>query len=198
MSTIQNGRNGNKATVDKKGRLHGYNVVIDEALQANQDGDAYSIETGLVTLTDAVNTPVLFIKNNEIKSLHIRIFAFGSGTSTGGSATVPIIITIIRNPTTGTIVSDANNVAINSNRNFGSTKTLNIDAFVGATGSTLTDGSDHIKRQIPAFDQRSGSIDELIPRGASIAFKVQAPPSNTSVDINVGVIAHLEIDTSDV
>lgn len=195
---IENGRNGNVAKVDKAGRLHGYNITIDEDLQANQDGDAYSIETGLITLTNAVDTPVLFIKNNDTKDLHIRTLTIGMGTPAGGTVTEPVIITIIQNPTVGTIVSNANDVNIISNRNFGAKKTLTINAFQGVTGNTLTDGIDHLKILIPAFDQRIGKIDEILPQGASIGFKIQPPTGNTSFLINFAVIAHVELDTSDI
>ena len=53
-------------------------------------------------------------------------------------------MTIIKNPSTGTLISGASAVAINSNINFGSSNTLSSITYKGAEGSTVTDGADYV------------------------------------------------------
>lgn len=182
---------GNSAKVNKNKEVHVYSVGITSAEYANNLGDAYNINTGLVTLTNATDTPVLYIKNNETRDLRITAEVFGIKTSASGTATETVDVTVIRNPTTGTTISNANNVDINSNRNYGSPKTLSVNAYKGATGETMTDGDDHLLIVTPDFSRVFASIDEIIPQGKSIGVKVKPPTSNTSMPVYVAAVCHL-------
>ena len=183
---------GNTMKVDSNNRAHTYSVTINEENQANEDGDAYNINTDDITLTNATETPVLYVKNNEDKDLHITAFALHAGSTTGGTTSEDIKWTVIRNPTAGTIISNANNVAIKSNRNFGSTDTLLADAYKGATGETMTDGDDHIVFKSTNQSRVYATIDELIPKGSSIGIKCAPQTSNTSMTVYAAAICHLE------
>lgn len=163
-----------------------------ENLAATAKGNSFNINTGEITLTDAADTPVIYLKNNESSDLHIISIAVGLGTSTGGSSTEPVRVTVVKNPTAGTIVDNATAVDISSNRNFGSAKTITADIYKGATGNTMTDGTDHILFFQPDFGRLFAGIDEIIPRGKSIGIKIQAPTSNTSLTLYVAIICHLE------
>ena len=134
---IQDGTGtGNMARVSDN-ELHTRAVIETEEHDANEDGRAYNINTGIVNLTSGDASSVLYVKNNnDSQDLVIAAIAVGIDHSTGGSSTEMCRVTIIRNPTSGTIVDDATDVAIKSNRNYGSSNTLTVDAYKGAEGKT--------------------------------------------------------------
>lgn len=190
--SIKDGSTGYVAQVDSDLRLQTYAVTINENNQANSKGRAYNINTDDITLTDAVETPILYIKNNEDKDLHITALDLWAGTSTGGTATLGTKWVVERNPTAGTIVSNATAVDIESNRNFGSNNTLLVDSYKGATGNTMTGGTDHIIFRGTLLSRIYAEIDEIIPKGSSIGIHVKPPTSNTSLIVYAAAICHLE------
>ncbi len=181
---------GNLAKVDANNRLHVQSVVVGDASEANLQGDAYNINTGEITLTDANETPVLYLKNNETKDLIVSAIAIGLGPSTGGSGGIPKI-SVERNPTAGTIVDNASAVSINSNRNYGSSKTLTSDAYKGATGNTMTNGTDHLLFYQSAGGRLYATIDEVLPNGKSIGITITPQSGNTSMTVYAAIICHL-------
>ena len=188
-NVIKSGDSGNTAKVTSDGLLQTYATTRGSFTQVNLDGDAYNINTGFITLTNAADTPVLYLKNNETRDFLVTAIAVGVKDSTGGTDLVAI--TIVRNPTAGTIVSNASAVAINSNRNFGSNKALTADAYKGATGSTMTDGTDHILVVQPDSGRLFATVDEVLPKGTSIGIKIAPPANNTSMIVYAAIIGHL-------
>jgi len=180
--------------VDKNFRAHTFSITEPELVDANRQGDAYNVNTGFITLTDAVDTPVIYLKNNEDKQIVIEAIVVGLFNSTGGSSTADVYATFIRNPTAGTIISGATNVDINSNRNFGSANTLLADTYKGATGDTMTDGMDHILVRASANSRSFVGISEILPKGTTIGVKIKPPTSNTSMVCYVALILYLEQD----
>lgn len=172
---------GNSARVDINKRLHTY--TVSQSLQENQatDGKTFNVNTGFITLTSAAEAPILYIKNNDTVSLRITQIGLNIGSSTGGSGNIRS--KIIRNPTVGTIVSGASNVDININKNFGSNETLNVIAFKGTTGATLTDGIDGYYSLLGGANSSYviSTGDLLLPRGASLGIKITPPTGNTSM-----------------
>jgi hypothetical protein len=188
---IKDGTGSNYAAkVNKNNRLYTNSVTTQENLNATKLGNSYNVNTGVITLTNATETPIAYLKNNEDEDLHIVSIAVGVGPSTGGSGGIPKI-TIIRNPTTGTITSGSN-VDISCNRNYGSAKTLSVDAKKGATGSTMTNGADHIIFFQTSNGRLFASIDEVLPKGHSIGIKFDPQTGNTSQDVYAALICHLE------
>jgi hypothetical protein len=93
------------------------------------------------------------------------------------------ILTILRNPTAGTIVDDTTAGDINSNSDFGSNKTLKTTSvfYKGATAKTFTDGTEHLL--LGAGEGRSfAALDMVLPKGSSIGAKIDI---NTSGGCNV-------------
>jgi len=193
--TIKDGGGQNYlAKVSANQRLLTNTVEQSESSYANKIGDAYNLNTKNITLTDAVDTPILYIKNNEPKDLIIDTVVIGAKTSTGGSSTDLPEITFVRNPTAGTIISSTpTDLTINSNRNYGSPNTL-VDslAYVGATGDTMTDGTDHIFVYGSAAGRTALAINEVLPTGTSIGIKYKPQASNTSQVVYCAVICYLE------
>jgi hypothetical protein len=191
-SIIDGTGSSSHAKVSKLNRLYTSAVTQEKREEAVKNEDAYNINTGAITLTDANDTPVLYFKNNEERGVHVDLIVVGLGTSTGGDSTEMVEITIVRQPTAGTTISNANDVDINSNRNFGSTRTLTADAFKGATGETMTDGTDHIFAFQSDFGRLALDITEMIPRGSSLGIKIKPPTGNTSLKCYAAVICHIE------
>ena len=192
--TIANGGDGPvvNVKVNERNELYVRSTSTQENLAATTRGKSYNINTGTITLTDSVDTPVLYLKNNENPDLHIVAVAIGLGTETGGTATQSLEITIVRNPTAGTIVSNATAVAINSNRNFGSSNVLLADAYKGATGSTMTDGIDHLFIYAADFGRGFFEIDSVLTKGDSIGVKINPTAGNSSLPLYCALICHLE------
>lgn len=182
---------GTEAKVDKNQRLRVGSVQVSEAHKANENGDAYNINTGPINLSDAADTPIIYFKNNESRDYDLELVVIGLGAS-DGTAGEEIVITFIRNPTVGTIItSTPTNVDINSNRNYGSSNTLNADVFKGATGDTMTDGADHIL--VFGFEpgRLSIPVDEVIPQGKSFGVKITPPPSSADMNVYVALVGYL-------
>ena len=189
-ASIKDGNSGNVMKVDSNNRGHMHAISESEERQANISGNAYNINTGVITLTDAADTPIMYLKNNDTKDLVISAIAVGVGPSTGGSGGIPKI-TVVRNPTAGTTISNANNVDIKSNRNYQSSKTAaNVVAYKGATGETMTDGEDHIIFFQTSSGRLFGTIEEYLPQGSSIGVKFDPQPSNTSQDVYCALICY--------
>lgn len=183
---------GYLAKVGVNNRLYVDAVVSEEVAEANRDGRAFNINTGEITLTNDTDTPVLYIENTGVGDMHISSLIFGFGTSTGGTATEMNTITIVRNPTTGTVISGATACDMISNRNFGSNTTFAGNAYKGATGNTLTDGTDHIIIYQSDFGRTAVPVDERLPQGATLGIKVAPMSGNTSLTMYAAVVAHQE------
>lgn len=192
---IQDGRGtGNTAKVDSEGRIWADAVSTLKEETQNKSGLAYNINTGTITLTNASTANgVLYLKNNEDANLVLSNVIYILGNSTGGTG--DIYIDIIRNPTTGTLISGATAVDVNSNKNFGSARTLNVLAYKGATGTTVTDGSTFVKTILNTGAQRIVGVlggGVILPKGASVAIKFTTPASNTSMTAQFAFSCYLE------
>lgn len=181
---------GKRAEVDSLNRLRTFSVTEAQAVAANERGDAYNLNTASITLTNASDTPVAYLKNNEDRDLIIEAVVIGIGPSTSGSGLGPQV-TFIRNPTAGTTISNANNASINSNRNYGSPNTLTADWFKGATGETMTDGDDHILVFTQVSSRTFVPINEILPKGTAIGFKIDPPFNNTSMQVYIAILMYL-------
>lgn len=190
--TIRDGTGkGYLAKVNANHRMYANAVTQTEIVQATKKGRSYNINTGTIELTNATQTPVLYLKNNESEAIHIDALAVGLGPTTGGSGGIPSIV-VVRNPTTGTIIDGATDVDMNSNRNYASSNTLDALAYKGATGNTMTDGDDHILLYQTTSSRLLASIDNMIPTGSSLGVKITPQAGNTSMNCYVALICHLE------
>lgn len=180
--TIKDGTgSGNVAKVTNEKRLETSAVTETEKDHACILGDTYNINTGDITLTDANETTVLYIKNNESNPLVLTALIYNLGASTGGSGDVKI--NVLRNPTTGDIVTNASAVEAVSNQNYGSSKSLTADVYKGATAdAVITDGTVSVSTRSASNTGRIvvslGAL--VIPQGSSLAVNYTPPASNTS------------------
>jgi hypothetical protein len=181
---------GYLASVDDENKLQVRSVTEDEEIHANGLGNAYNLNTGIITLTDANDTTVFYLKNNEENDYIITAVVIGVWASDGDG--LDMNATFIRNPTTGDIITNTNAVAINSNRNYGSSNTLSADVYVGASGETKVNGDEHILVRIAEESRNFISINEVLPKGTSFAVDILPPTSNTAMNCYVAVVGYLD------
>lgn len=173
---------GNMAEVDARGHLHTFGVTRTEKNESAFDGDDYNLNTGKIALTGTAVNSLMYFKNDELEDFVVTALAVGMGTR---SATVTDLaeIKVIRNPTGGDIISDATAVSINSNNNFGSSKTLKSTTLVyaGKTAGTISGGDDHLLLFMGDGRLFAG-LDMVVPKGSSLGVTIDL---NTSGGANV-------------
>ena len=180
--------------------LSNHRLLVDsdsrEAITtASLNGQAFRFVTGLITLTSASASAVMYLKNNEVDNLVLSEIVVRMNQSTGGASGVGLW-EVLRNPTAGTIISGAVVLASRLNTNFGSTATISVDGFKGTEGNTFTDGAIYDSINGLAVPQRAFLIETagiVVPRGASIGIRYTPPTGNTSIIISVEVGAYLSI-----
>ena len=184
---IQDGTGtGNRAKVDVKNRLHTFATVETGGTESALDGDLYNANSGTIVLTSSNTSSLLYMKNTDGFDWIVNRVFYNAGTSTGGTG--DFLAEVIANPTSGTLISDANALAIH-NLNFGSPKELDALSFVGAEGSTLTNGVARVSTIIPTAGTRVLiAFDSIIvPPGASIGISITPQTGNTLMNIQVGL-----------
>jgi hypothetical protein len=185
---------GRLARVDINKRLHTDAVTVDRAANASFNGDSYNANTGIINLTSASKSAVFYMKNNESSSnLVIDALFYLIGNSTGGSGDV--LITVLRNPTAGTIVDGASDMEMAGvNRNFGSAKTITGDFYKGAEANTFTDGTKVIESIFNQSATRAfvgvGAI--VLTPGSSIGVEITPATGNTSLDVEFAASLYVE------
>lgn len=181
-SIIDGTGSGKKAKVDSNKQLHVLAVTETEKRQATENGQDFNINTGTIALTGTSESAILYLKNDEDQDYVVTAIALGMGTRSA-TVTDAANVTIIRNPTGGDIISDASDVAMNSNNNFGSSNSLSDTTLVykGKDGGTVTGGTDHALLYM-TDGRLFASLDIEMPKGSAIGVKIDL---NTSGGANV-------------
>jgi hypothetical protein len=185
--------NGKLVKVDDQNRMYVDSITFNRSEEEVERGNGYNINTGVITLTTANKSAVLYLKNNEDSPLVITSLFYMWGTSTGGSGDV--LVTVLRNPTTGTIVSGASAAEMAGvNRNFGSNKTLDADVYKGAEGNTFTNGDKVIESILDQTARRTvlSVGDIVIPKGSSLGIDMTPATGNTSVDVEFAISCFID------
>ena len=178
------GGKGYSAEVDSENRLRVFSISEQEVFNASSLGNSYNFNTGVINLTSDSKSAVLYIKNNGDPDLILTQLSYSMGNSTGGTGDV--LVTVLRNPTTGTIISNAVDMEVGGvNRNFGSSKIITTDSYKGAEGYTFTNGVKIIDTIIDQAPIRVaielGGIS--MPKGSSIGIDITPATSNSNVNI---------------
>lgn len=179
------------AKVSKNNRFYTNALTATEGEHATEDGRSYNLNTGPIILTDDVETPVMYVKNNETERIHISAIAIGLNTALAADADDIVKIRITKNPTGGTIFSEEVDIDINSNRDFDSSNDLSVNAYKGSTGKTMTGDANHILIFSPDFNRIFAPIDESLPKGSSIGITIEPPANNTGLEVYSALICHL-------
>ena len=186
------GGKGYSAEVDSENRLRVFSIAEPEVFNASSLGNSYNFNTGVINLTSASKSAVFYIKNNGDSDLIITQLFYLIGNSTAGTGDV--LITVLRNPTTGTIISNAVAMEVGGvNRNFGSSKIITTDSYKGAEASTFTNGDKIIESIIDQSPTRVtvevGGL--VIPRGTSIGIDITPATSNSSLDVEFAASVYI-------
>lgn len=184
---------GFRAKVDSRGRLFSDSIAREQIEYAILTGNGYNVSTGNITLTSDAESGIGWFQYNGNDTLVIKEILVILGASTGGSGSG--VITLLKNPTGGTVISNAIPVAAASNRDFSSSSQLDANAYKGAEGNTLTGGEvfavtsrDASFSGVVAFD--AASI--ILKRGNSIGIKFDPATGNTSQTITVAGTIYIE------
>ena len=190
---IQNGAgNGYMAKVNARNQLYTFSETETESAAATELGNAYNINTGLISLTGSGDSAILYVKNEEVSDMYIENIAFGIDSAATVSTTP--VITIIRNPTAGDITTDASAVAMNQNRNFGSSKTLSTStlAYKGKQGGTMTGGNDIIIFMQGTGGRLFANIGLQLPKGNSIGVKIDSNISSDTMLVYCALVLYIK------
>ena len=104
-------------------------------------------------------------------------------------------VTLLKNPTTGTVITNAVPVSAASNRDFSSSTQLNALAYKGAEGDTLTNGETFAITTRDASFSGVVSFDAapiVLRRGNSIGIKFDPAAGNTSQTVTVAGTIYVE------
>ncbi len=188
--TIKDGTGtGNQAKVDVTNRLLTRAITVTDAQNSADNGDAYNINTGKISISGAAASAIIYFKNNEDRNIHLESIAMG--VSDGTVADIGELV-MVRNPTGGDIISDKTAVAMNANRNFASNKSLTADVFNGKDGGTLTGGDDFALFFQGDNGRLFADVDTTIPKGASVGFTYDPNLASGTVNVYIALIVHLE------
>jgi len=188
-NTIKDGTgSGFEAKVDSVHRLYTNAVTKENIDQAIYDGYGYNISTGAITLTNATESGLLFLKNTGDLPLVVKVIGYAVGATTGGGtnpATFRLYAGI--SETASTLVTGALAVTANQNRNLGSTRSLDGVTYKGVQGATVTGGVSAGVSSRSDFSSPFRFEDAIfvLPKGTSIAATFQPPTGNTSQTVTV-------------
>lgn len=180
--------NGYQAKVNKANKIETHSISEDESIHSAEVGDAYNINTGLISITG--DATLLYLKNNEDADMVIEAVALGSFE--GITHSDDPYVTLIKNPSAGDLITDATAVTMNQNRNFGSSKTLTADVFKGKVAGTITGGNDAAILQASTGGRSYYTINMIIPKGSSLAIKLTANVSSGTANWYAAIIMHLK------
>ena len=184
MSIIRGGNNNIPAKVTAQGRLAVDAITETEFRSALARGKAWNISSGVQTLTSANASVLLYVNNTGEQDLIVDLQVVLTDASTGGSATGKVLVEILKNPTAGTVISDAT-AGESMNMNFGSQNDPSALVYSGAEGKTLTG-------QVNIFRSQTSPSNRLVlppliqmPKGSSVGARITPPTGNTSMDCEV-------------
>ena len=163
---------GRQSGVNGRQELNVFAVIESELESANDHGLAYNLNSGEITSIASGDATLIYFKNGEDSTFVIDAIAVGLRGFT--SLTDMAVLTVIKNPTAGDLITDATAVSIKSNSNFGSSNLINngSDIFKGKNSGTVTGGTDHAIIYAGNNARVFAILNMELTKGASIAVKV--------------------------
>jgi hypothetical protein len=175
---------GKRAKVDNDLKLNTRAVTESEFDNATLSGKAFNINTEFITVTNATEIPLLYLKNNEQEDLVIAAWFVGTDNA-AGSATRLSLLKAYPNPTAGTIITAGNDLEA-VNRAIGNTNTLDAVIKSGGDGFTFTANTTPVLYQTQGSSARAfGNVQLCVKKGSSILITSQMY-GLTSLDIYTG------------
>lgn len=180
---------GSSQKIDTTNRAWTRTITENEQREATFCGEAFIVGSGLITLTNASQHAMLYLKNNEPRDLVIKAVNITSNKSTGGVECVAFM-TVLKSATA--MVGGTSSTS--NNNNIASSITLAADITQGAMCATITGGSTLIATFVPIQTFHEIDTSLVLPKGSSIAFLITPPASNTSLKIAIALETYLRKD----
>ena len=174
-----------KITVKNRAVVEAITTTKEEERSA--DGDGYIISSGLINLTSANESALLYVLNNECVDLVVDRMVILTGDASCSCITESGF-NIVVNPTAGTLV-DCGACGTQRNTNFGSTCTLCITFLTGAEARTLTDGANGAGIAHTDISQ-THILSFTLPKGKSIGVKFTPPTGNMGLNVIVNLFVY--------
>ena len=184
---IQDGTGaGYRAKVDTSNRLQVSAISISAESQSASDGGSFNISNDIVEITSDAEVALVYANNSNSEDWVVSRVYFHFGGSTGGVGSGEFCM--ITNATTGTLI-DSGTALLPVNGNLGSSKSLIGTFLQGATGSTVTSGTEFLRTLVPAFTGRNIiPLDNVVlPPGTSLTLSFKPPVGNTSLKVQLGM-----------
>lgn len=185
--TIKSGDSGDIAAVTINKRLKTAAVSVTLTELATETGDTYNISTGTAALTTSNESALFYLKNNEDTDLLIDTIIVNIKDYVGTDGQP--VLKIYRNPTDGTVISNATDAG-QSNRNFGSSKSVDTNMYQGGEGETMSGQDAIIEVFLPstaALTINAFTTLVVLKKGSSLGVSYTPPTGMTSVNIVVAV-----------
>ena len=189
MHQIKDGTGtGQLVKVDDTNRMFVRAVSESPAHEAVLSDDHYIVSSTIITLGTANKTSIIFLQNDESKDLFIDKIIVTAGASTDGTEDF-FMLSGTRNPTG--MANGSGNSAIVTNSNFGTTNLLSETSEYGQDTATTTGGAVIFAANFEI--KRTAFIEQrlLLETGNTVAFEITAPPSNTNLQVAIGLNCHL-------
>lgn len=176
--TIRDGSGkGYLAKVNADQQLITRATAVEQRLESAIDHNYFELTTGLITITDAVETPMFYMKNNSAtKQIVVDRIFIDTWDSTDGAEDG--VIEYYRNPT---VVGGT--ATVPACTDFGSTDVADGTFLVSPTSLT---GTEWAKLYLP--EQYGLVIEEgrfTLPQGSTFGMSIVPPTGNTSMKINI-------------
>ena len=182
--------NGYLAEVSTDNKLRTRSISETRIQHAVEVGNAYNINSGDISSLANGTSAILWFKNGEELDFSVDAIAVGIKDATGSDIHT---VTVVRNPTAGTIVSGATAVDMNQNRNFGHAGSLSLSlAYKGADTLTLTDGDDIAQFYMNESGRLFATVDFVIPKTKSVGINIDLSLSSGTATVYAALIGHQE------
>ena len=193
-TVIKSGSSGNTADVDSFNRIQTFSVTESDKVFSSLSGETFFISSKNIELTSANMSFLVYIQNTDTTDWIVTDLNQSYSLSTGGPGGF-VQNQFHLDPTGGTLLSGGTPSGA-LNMNTGSSKTLTANIITGSEGATATGGVEVPKGMIHRDQSRilfaGGPI--VIARGTSMAFGVQPPAGNTSMQAKVDFIIYRKVD----
>jgi len=171
---------GKLAAVNTDNQLVTRATAVEQRLHSAVDSNYFEATTGVVNLGDANELDLIYIKYTGSKVLVIDRVFYDTWATTAGTANTGILkyyhtITSVAGGSAATV----------TNTNFGSSNTLNATITKSTTFTGGTVWWTALLNAGASIAMEEGRI--ILPPSASFGISVQAPTSNSSMNVNVNV-----------
>lgn len=182
---------GHKSKVSSDKRLLVDSLSRPQSINAALKGEAFNLNTGAINITDDTESGLYYLSYTGEGNLIITELLCIIGSSTGGSGIGEI--KIYKNPTEGTLISGASDIPIIENRDFGSSNILDVNAYKGSSGSTISGNvfADTSRSSFPVNISFDASVI-VLRKGTSLAVSYNPPSGNTSQSIKIATTCFTE------